>query len=244
MSYAPRPDERQRVAPRTLPKIPIPTLSGEENLSANWLIYHGEGYTLRDFENGHDGDLSPTYPKWESRRGMWTLLYNAGTGYYVEVPDHADFRPTDFSCMAWFRCPSATAWHTIFGKEYWNNNTGWIVMVDNDGTVTVRGPEFAEITTTGTYDDGDWHLAVVTFDGATDEWTIDVDGGSETVTVGGAFTHSTLSLLLGARHNNDGTLSDSVYDGNLALLKFFTDRILSSAFISEYYERTRPIFRS
>lgn len=145
-----------------------------------WLFDDGAGTIAKDSSgNGLDGDLIDG-PVWVTGRFGGALEFD-GVASYVIIPDHAS--PNDaITVTAWVK--SAT--------ETWNQH-GWIaekrdafIMHCNQGSTNVAFPisngapwnvPFAWDTgAVGPEDITVWHMYTGTFDSATGEWKIYIDG--------------------------------------------------------------------
>lgn len=180
------------------------------NVTGLWLFDEGSGDVATDAsDSGLDAALMGS-PKWVSGKFGGALELD-GVGAYVEVPAHVN--PTDaITVSLWVKSMTDTwAQHGWFVEKRdayiihpnadtknvswpicnggcWNKPGGW-----RDGEV---GP--ADIT--------EWHLYTTTFDSATGEWNIYIDGVAE----------STMTLNTDAIDADDGPLyigRDTCCDG-------------------------------
>ncbi|MDE0011279.1 MAG: LamG domain-containing protein [Candidatus Poribacteria bacterium] len=148
-----------------------------------WLFDEGSGDTAADSSSsGLDAELVGS-PKWVS--GVFgSGLELDGSGAYVEVPAHVN--PTDaITVSIWVKSMTAD----------WNQH-GWMVekrnayiIHPNQGTKNVSWPicNGGCWNKPGNWRDGevgpaditDWHLYTATFDSASGEWNIYIDGVAE-----------------------------------------------------------------
>jgi hypothetical protein len=107
----------------------------------------------------------------------------SGTSYY-DIPHHSSLSLEKFSLAAWFKTTKNYATATTksviankggFGSESAGKNMNYGIWVDYGSThgnkieagfETSSGPDFF-VRSPNTYNDGNWHYAVVTYDGST-----------------------------------------------------------------------------
>ena len=98
----------------------------------------------------------------------------------------------------------------IFGKWQGLANRDWVIFL-NAGKIQAYMQDGGGLTpfasTVGTFNDGAWHLAVMTWDGTAQELTIDVDGGADRVTTAVASRLGPVGsdVVIAARDNGGGT---------------------------------------
>lgn len=191
------------------------------NESSGTTAYDHSG---RENHGALNGDVSPG-----SQGVLSESSYSFdGSNDYVKVSDKSYLRPASLTVSTWFRTSGVSGWSAIFGKEYWNNNEGWVVYMGQQGNgyIYFHGPEFSELSTSKQYDDGNWHHLVVTYDGTTARIFID---GDEKAEGDRSFTDSTINLNIGSRHSNDGTSSgNDSWNGELQEARFYNHSINSS----------------
>jgi hypothetical protein len=209
---------------------------GGSSLVAYWPFDEDSGSTANDVtDNGHDGTITGVTIGATGIFGSTSYDYD-GTDDIVEVPDDADLRPSSFTANIWFKANSSdtNGWSMFFGKEYWNDNRGWVFGFQSDGYyVRFEGPQFTEIEA-GRYDDDTWHMGTVTYDGSTA--VLYIDGGTaEKVSGNRSFDHATTSLVIGARHSNDNSGYVDHFPGELDEPRFWS-RALSDAEVQALWD--------
>ena len=103
---------------------------------------------------------------------------------WVELPDSPawDFGSGSFSVSAWFRSAPATSYHNLLRHHDGSGNPGyWGLRLNSSGQLqwliedSAGGGEIA-LTSTGSYDDGEWHAATAVRDAVAGELRLYVDG--------------------------------------------------------------------
>jgi hypothetical protein len=120
-----------------------------------------------------------------------------------------------FTFFVWFKGSSFTDFSKICSCADSGLTMDVSLDVRSDGTVRFvydEGATFAVAQTTGTYDDGNWHLACGIYDGS--DAIIDIDGGAETVTDTGVSAPATASSVLAFGRLGDN--SSNYFTGGLA----------------------------
>jgi hypothetical protein len=175
---------------------------------------------------------------------FWNLLSlgTDGIDERVNMGSVANFSGLNqtFSAAVWFKT-SVGGTADIFGKWFGLPERDWVIFL-NGGLIqahmnTSTGPQFA--STLGTFNDGAWHLAVISWDGST--LAVDVDGGSDrqTTAVPDRLGNTGSDVLLGARDSGGGT-AISFYNGRFDEASFY-NVALSAAQCIEMYGAGKPI---
>ena len=165
---------------------------------------------------------------------------NKGAVYFNEVDSVADLgnifnqdMTSDWSCSFWFKSEPSTSLDYIIGTH--DSGTGWYSRINADGTLSViisDGVNGASLTTTGVYDDDQWHFVGISVDvDSATGLTLYVDGEaigtSDPTSVGDITTVS--NLFAGGRDaSTDGFI------GAVSDVGFFAT-LLGSSDITELY---------
>ncbi|WP_414838204.1 LamG domain-containing protein [Candidatus Nanosalina sp. VS9-1] len=187
-----------------------------------WPLNENSGTTAYDHSGNENhgtvnGDVSPGSP---GILNGYSYSFD-GSGDYVNASDRSYLRPQRFTVTAWFKTSGITGWSAIYGKEYWNNNEGWVIYMgaQGNGYIHFNGPQFSTLSTSQQYDDGNWHHLTVTYDNSTAKIYID---GSQKTEGNRSFNNSTISLNIGSRHSNDGTTSgNDSWNGQLTEARIY-----------------------
>ena len=192
---------------------PCLVYSQDENIVAYWNFDEGVGETAADSSgNGNDGTLNGGVEWTEGAIGN-ALLFNGIDGY-VEVPDSDSLHVVDFTIEAWVKVESEPAmWDDLIGGHgsggiiYKHNEYQWVVVgaghqgAGFDGVLWV-GLWGAKMLSEFNFSEhlGEWRHTAITFEDASQETRIYVDGelDSEGVVAEHA-DPSTYRLLIGAR---------------------------------------------
>lgn len=167
-------------------------------------------------------------------------VYN-GTSDYTEIADSADLDLTTFTVCAWFR---TSATYTTdgaivnkggFGSDSAGENMNYGIFIAADQKVKgefedATGTNY-RITSTGTYNDGQWHFVCLTYDNATlklyvDGNTTPVDSLSTTATP----ETNAKPLRIGA----NSRANDRHFSGDIDQVRIW-GRALSSSEMSDIY---------
>jgi hypothetical protein len=164
----------------------------------------------------YDGTWSGTETYVSSFTGMGKAASFNGSGSYINIGTVSVTQDT-FSYAAWFNMSGNNAWQamSLVGPNDWNMGHGEIVIVaDNSYPYYVRwnayGLTDAPVDSGRIISDGEWHHAVVTYDGESS--TLYVDGeliGSQAA-VGvwnGPWYLGYIGAFIGERHFN-GLIDD------------------------------------
>jgi hypothetical protein len=94
----------------------------------------------------------------------------------------------------------------IAAKEYWNNNEGWVLIIDNGrgDVLNFTGPTIGDVTTDFQVDDGDWHHAIGTYDDEEGVTRLFHNGSEVGTKTGVSLSHTTLPFHSGIRNTNAG----------------------------------------
>jgi len=169
-----------------------------------------------------------------------------GSDEYVDCGSIADFDYQDpFSLAAWVKL-TANSFHAILSKQsvkVGSTSRGWVFYFDGGKLKLIHrnaiGNE-AWIESQSTYNDGDWHFVVATYDGSESAATgmkIYVDGSSVvTTTIEDTLSATTqigINCKIGVRDTN------LYFDGKIDEPAIY-DRELSSGDVTALYSDTVP----
>jgi len=165
-----------------------------------------------------------------------------GVDEYVDLGAPASFSGNNVHLTAavWFKTEQG-AMADIFGKWYGLPERDWVIWTDAGQILaylhTSTFPVFA--STVSTYNDNAWHLAVMTWDGAT--LTIDIDGGAERrqTAVNNRRGLVGSKAMIGARDDGAGGAL-SYFNGNADEALFFSGFAITAAQCIELYSLGGP----
>jgi len=192
-------------------------LSSYSDLVGWWRCGDGDVYpTLTDNStNSNDGtminavrrDLIRDAPKSYTDHSS---LFTGANNEYITMGNVLDFERTDtFSISCWIRTTEAAGWDSIVGKRdgapfY----AGYLLSLTSAGAIAVILRDVTgvliEVDTNNTYNDGQWHHVVMTYNGNTSitGFTIYIDGSSVLTTATGTIIANSISnssdLVIGA----------------------------------------------
>jgi hypothetical protein len=185
---------------------------------------------------GGEGSVAPVIPYSNTK----SIIFD-GVDEYLDCGTPASFGGLDqqFSAACWFNTEINSACD-LFGKWETANHdwlifmtTGLIVAAMNTSTGAVG------VNTAAAYNDGGWHLAIITWDGV--DLVVDVDGGADRVSAGAADRIGGVGskAFIAARDDGLGGAT-SIYFGNIDEVTFF-DAALSAGQCVELYNSGIPM---
>ena len=150
-----------------------------DNLLAYYRFDETSGTNVEDVHSDHDGTASRTNIL-NNAGGIlgYKGVFSAGVADRVEIPNHADLRPTgNFSVQGWLKMSSSTTYHDLANScsQYTGTGpSGFRLGVNMDdahdhkagfmiGNGATGSPPFVWSTTS--VDDDAWHYLVGTWDG-------------------------------------------------------------------------------
>ncbi len=159
-----------------------PIFPGPGGLVGYWPFNEGSGSTALDFSgNGNAGTLnnSPTWSSGNSCKLSDCLTLNSGSQQYVSMSASTD--PTgNFTLVAWFKTSSGSGTPPIVYHGYSSTQTGYLLHL-NSGKLECEihaSPTTTVATSSSTYSDGSWHLAICILDTRNGELRLYADGTS------------------------------------------------------------------
>ena len=125
----------------------------------------------------------------------------------------------------------------MLSREIWNSSSGWLLGSEGGGWGFYKaGGSLQVVSPNNIWADNGWHYVSAVYNGV--NMYLYADGnfiGSSTV----ALTSPSISLIMGARHSNDGTsYTDTGFDGNLDDVRIYS-RALSATEIQNMYTATK-----
>ena len=162
-----------------------------------------------------------------------------GVDDHLSVGDTSDFAGSNqsFSLVVWFKTSSAGATMDIISRY-------GATVAERDFTLQMTSSNQISIylltvahggktaTTTSTYNDGRWHLAIATYDYASTTLTIDIDGGTERVSNASVPTRRdvTVNVDIGRRSNTAALF----WNGGLDEIAYYNDALSAAECIAIY----------
>ncbi len=202
-----------------------------QGLQAYWPLDEGIGSAAADISgNGHDGTLTATGIDWVAGKvgGAVDCHGTDGVDGYIDIAEHADFRPDYVSVQAWVNIDSFGTWEGIIGNMQWNGSdqSGWCLFVHGSNTiifyVSVGGSVKGASVTVST---GQWTHIVGVYDGSAVK--IYKDGEPSATTDGEGvidYTFMPLTVRIGQYYDDNEQFA---LDGRVDEVAVW-DRVLSS----------------
>jgi hypothetical protein len=167
-----------------------------------------------------------------------------GVTNFISVGNSSSLNPAQFTISFWVdtEVTSATGWNVFVAKEAWNTGSGWLIyreITSKDILIFTRGGNDTppDTATSGSPGNG-WHHIVGTYNGTNMEfWLDNTSIGQKTTTIGSA---STIPLLFGSRHGNDGTGNGDYGNVILDEVKFSSAARSSGWIATEYTNQSSP----
>jgi phosphatidylserine/phosphatidylglycerophosphate/cardiolipin synthase-like enzyme len=199
--------------------------------------------TVNDILGGNDTDtvdiVVQNIPGYSNNNYSPSL---AATGSsYFDIPDHSSLRLKTFTAAAWFKTSSSFSGNVMivnkggFGSDSAGQNMNYGIWMDGNekivaGFETSGGADHF-VVSSSKYNDGKWHYAVVTYDGAVVRLYIDgVQIGTKSTTATPE-TNTSYPLRLGA--NSRGT--NNYFTGEIDEVRIWA-RAVASQEVSDQYE--------
>jgi len=230
-------------------------ITGFANLDGWWRMGDGAGDSAApggeifdQSPNGNDllaintaaGDIVTESPG----EAFWNLLSLSADGIdeFVNLGNDASFSGVDqhFSAAIWFKTTQGgTA--DIFSKWGGALARDWVIFLSGGQILgymgAIAGPAFA--SSVGLFNDGDWHLAVMSWDGTT--LAIDIDGGADrqTTAVPDRVGNPGSRVYIAGRETF-GPAAISLYNGRFDEPSFYS-RALTAAECVEMYNAGTPV---
>ena len=201
-------------------------------LVGHWKLDETTGTTASDSSgNGNDGTVNGTDFDTDSVAGVsGTALSFDGSSDYVETTYNTDYASGGFTLSAWAKT-SSSAIMRIFSKwQAPGTNQKWLLF--NNGQIEFGITNSSGgITSTNTYNDGQWHLFTAVADGT--DMYLYVDGvQTDTDTHDNTFDTNALAWRIGAR--NDGA---EYFNGEIDDARIY-NRALSATEVADLYATT------
>jgi hypothetical protein len=171
----------------------------------------------------------------------YAAAFSGSTGY-LETASSISSPPDTFSIVAWFRAPSQSTGGGIIGYDSAQSGGGLthdrMLWMDDSGKIVagISGGNGVEATSTSTYDDGAWHLAVAVFTPST--LTLYVDGSQVASATSGISDNNYSGYWTVGFNHESGTWADQAtnqeWTGSLADVAVIPSA-LSSGTVSTIY---------
>ena len=188
---------------------------------------NGNNGTWQGTPSGTNGFYSP------GSFSAYAGYFNKSNNNYVSIPDSPSLNfTTDYTAMAWFKLINPSGWNAIFGKEYWNAATGWVITDTDPVNGVIQyykggGPS----AYTDYFSFNSWHhIAIVNSNGAASVYFDGVFIRNTPVPI----SNSALSLFIGARHSNDGLSFTDCFNGSIYDARIYKRAVSGSEIQSIY----------
>ena len=206
---------------------------------ANPRSYPGSGATATDLINNIEGTItSATFQN-----------INAGVFNFDGINDYIDFGNDStfdlnnaFSISTWVKYTSTSAMVVLSKRE--TTKIGLLIELGSGKPFTAIRDASSNIAITntysGTYNDGNWHHIVATFNRTANELKLYVDNElKETANTSsvGDIAPNTNNLMIGRRSDT----SSSYFDGNIGPVQIY-NRALSASEVKQNYNALKPRF--
>jgi hypothetical protein len=156
------------------------------------------------------------------------VLLNGSTGFVLTAGQNPAVAGGTFSAEVWFKILNNTTDQYLIDARDINRSEGWALTITNAGFLAFAGLTGAS-STPGVVDDGNWHQAVVTFDGTNGRLYLDgaLADGPDAMTVGAAnFFELIGSLYAGA--------AAQFWNGSVDEVSFYST-VLSASRVATHY---------
>ena len=237
---------------------PYETLVLGDSPVGYWRLEEASGTLAEDELGNNNGTYvnAPTYGATgiDGTIGGKAITFN-GTDEYITMGDVLDFdRENPFTLECWFKTTTVTA-SALVGKQNSSVNfvgyamgieasaALWFLLAESGGT------QIYVNTTTTTWNDDNWHHAVVTYDGGSEAKGVEiyVDGQRQEKTViqndlASGVTTSAFPLNVAARNNGsnpfNGTVDEvAIYDAALTPAEIYDHYLLGAAQVASDYTK-------
>ena len=228
-------------------------ITGPQGMIAYWKLDETAGTLFYDHYDAHDGSCT-VCPVPATGKLAGAQLFD-GTDDRIQVPSSTEFNIAadgGFSVFVWFN--KSTDCGTNQGSQnevmvdrtypgQHGSNTWWFGCHTDDKLTIMFFPASGSgddgiIKSTATVDDGQWHFGGWTYDGATNELKLYLDGqlqGTDNIDLTGAFD-STNPLCIGG-YDIDGTCDTYEYNGILDEVAVY-NRALNLTEIQQQYNES------
>lgn len=154
--------------------ISVPGWVDTTNVVGAWALHERAGTVSDDLTDGnHNGTYvgSPTLGVTGPTSDMETGVTLNGSSQYITMGDISTYEfVSAFSVQCWVKTTSGSGQAIVSKAD--GSSKGWRVVMNASGTISFQALTSAaatvfNITTTGAYNDGQWHHVVCTWDGTT-----------------------------------------------------------------------------
>jgi prepilin-type N-terminal cleavage/methylation domain-containing protein len=214
--------------------LDISPLYNSNGLVGYWKFDEGSGIVAKDSSGyGNDGVLISS-PSWVSGKILNGLSFPGIAK--VSVPTLKESTPRVFSASFWAK-QLGYSWQFFMSTEHWYTGKGWLIGSEGGNSWGLyRAGSGSQVTSYDMWGDGGWHHVVATHDG-----TSVYLYGDGILLAGGtlALSTSTLDLVFGSRHSNDGVgYVDEGFSGAIDDVRLY-NRVISLAEIKSLYNATK-----
>ncbi len=197
---------------------------------AHWKLDETSGLTAADDVGTHDGTLTGG-PAWTMGQVDGGLDFD-GANDYVAVPHDAGLDLTTFSISAWIQPDALSGWQIVVNKGTTTSAVNYYLATNGDeiGLGYYNGGWIEFNTTSANLSTGQWYHVVATYDDATRQGTIHLDGSQ---------VHQSTVGVSPLPNGDDLTLGRSAFGeywpGVLDDVRLY-DTVLGSSRVLELYE--------
>ena len=131
---------------------------------AIWLFDEGEGKTVIDSSNGHDGEITGDVEWVEGGKFGGAVSFPGITGNFIRIPYEQSLGLETVSMTIWVKLEQTNSWQWFFipqGKNYYLITDGGPARA---GVGCGEAGAFTEVTGTTGICDGNWHHLAGTYD--------------------------------------------------------------------------------
>lgn len=169
----------------------------------------------------------------------------SGVSSYADVGYDTAFNPTGssqtLSVTAWFRGnPADGRFQNIIG----HSDSSWRVALNTSGKLQFTVGSDTALTSTGVYNDGNWHQFVAVYDGAGGNEYLYVDGvlDNSTAVTGSSIAGSTADVFIGSdpQYTNNPVGVGRQFAGQVCEAAYFNTALTSAQAMDIYNETIAP----
>ncbi|MBN2522556.1 MAG: T9SS type A sorting domain-containing protein [Bacteroidales bacterium] len=214
------------------------------NMISYWKLQESTGPDYVDFYGSHDASGPGTSPVQTTGISGKAQLFSKSSSNYLTIDDHTDFDwagTASFTIELWAKFTGTGTIDVFIGRQPQSNVYWWIGRL-SDGKISFELRDnnsiSASSTTTGSYNNGQWHHVVAVHNGSLNQNLLYVDAAAPvttSVTYTGNFSSSADIRLADF---NDGSPTNYHFNGSLDEVAIYS-RALSAGEITTHYNNAR-----
>jgi hypothetical protein len=182
--------------------------------------------------------------QFDSPYSNYSLDFDGATNY-IDCTNY-QFSTTKTSISAWFKSSDTRSSEFTEILSKYSDTSAEFQMRLNTGTtktltvfLLISGSSYVTCTTTSTWNDGNWHNVIFTYDSSFASGKLYIDGALQAsdTTTSGAHTPGDANLYIGARQSNS---IEKEFLGNIDETAIWKGTYLSQAQVLEIYNNGKP----